>query len=148
MTDDSSEGAKRYFSQNYNCAQSVAKSILEATGLNVEQITNIMAGFGAGIAHQGNVCGAVSGAIAALGVIMGETISDVQVHKEATYDISEKFVSIFEEQHASLLCDKLTSIEMRDIEQRNKAMKEGVFRTVCPNYVADAVKIALELTNK
>ncbi|MGY5872661.1 MAG: C-GCAxxG-C-C family protein [Candidatus Thorarchaeota archaeon] len=147
MIDESVNLATKYFSGNYNCSQSVMKAILVSKDLDFEQITNLSAGLGAGMAHEGNVCGAVSGAIAALGVIIGSTINDVKEHKEATYAITEDFVARFKKKQGSILCDKLTGIEMRNEDERKAAMKDGTFTKLCPHFVADAVRIALELSN-
>ena len=55
-------------SRHYNCAQAVLVPFAEATGLDAEQALAVAQGFGGGM-QTGNVCGAVTGAIMALGVM-------------------------------------------------------------------------------
>jgi C_GCAxxG_C_C family probable redox protein len=140
--------ARELFASNHNCAQSVMKAILSEANLDFDQIVPLAAGLGGGISHEGNVCGAVSGAIAALGVLNTRWYTDVPKHKEATYALGEEFVRQFKRKHGSILCNSLTGIDITDVKARNHAFKNGTFRRVCPIYVESAVKIALELTER
>ncbi len=146
MIDDAIARARRYFSGNNNCAQSVMKAVLSEKNMDFSQVLSLTAGFGGGVAHEGNVCGAVSGAIAALGVLNSKKFTDVVEHKEATYALAEELIRRFKDTHGSILCNDLTGIKMADLKARNKAMQEGTFEQVCPSYVESAVRIALEIS--
>lgn len=148
MTEEAVQRAKEFFAGKYNCAQSVMKTILIEKDLDFDQITQLTAGLGAGVAHEGNVCGAVSGAIAALGVVNGVHYPDVLKHKEATYASAEEFATRFKKKHGSILCNTLTGIEMSDTNARSRALREGVFGKLCPKYVESAVELALEISGK
>jgi C_GCAxxG_C_C family probable redox protein len=148
MIDDTIKLAMKYFSTDYNCAQSVMKSILVSKGLDFDEVFHVSAGFGGGVGLQGHICGAVSGAIASLGVINGEEHADPKKHKEATYEAAERFMHLFKERNGSIICDDLTGIVMADKAAHDKAAKDGMFRKVCPGYVKDAVRIVLELTKE
>ncbi|MFX1559856.1 MAG: C-GCAxxG-C-C family protein [Promethearchaeota archaeon] len=148
MTDDTLKQAMRYFSADYNCSQSVLKSVLEGRGMDFDEIFNLAAGFGGGVGLQGNICGAVSGAVAALGVINGKKFKEAKKHKAATYELVEKFMKMFEEKNGSIICDNLTGITMSDKTQHDRAMEDGTFQKVCPGYVKDAVRIVLDLTRE
>ena len=148
MTDESVRIALEFFSGKYNCAQSAMKAILMARNLDFERVFHLAAGFGAGIGHEGNVSGAVTGAIAALGVIEGKYYPDTLMQKEQAYAKGEEFIRIFKQKHGTILCDRLTGIEMNDLKARQKAMDDGTFEKRCPTYVADAVRIAIEIATK
>ena len=145
MTDDAVRLSMKYFSTDYNCSQSVMKAVLENKGLDFNEIFHLAAGFGGGVGLQGHICGAVSGAVAALGVINGKKFDDVAKHKEATYESSEKFMQLFQDKNGSIICDELTGIEMTDRAAHDRAIEDGTFKKVCPGYVEDAVRITLEL---
>jgi len=149
MTEERVKQARKFFQNDYNCAQSVLKALLSDSTIDIEphELTNVVAGFGAGVAHQGLACGAVSGAIAAIGLIFGRELKDVEEHKETTYDIAEKFVQRFEEKHGTIICDELTGIKMKDRDLREKARQDGIYSNKCPAFVESAVRIALELTS-
>lgn len=146
MTEDAQKRAMKYFSSDYNCSQSVMKSILEHKGLDFEEVFHIAAGFGGGVGLQGHICGAVSGAVAALGVINGSRFDDAIRHKEETYAIASQFMKLFSEENGSIICDELTGIRMADKEAHDRAMEDGTFRRVCPGFVQSAVRIVLDLT--
>jgi C_GCAxxG_C_C family probable redox protein len=137
--------ARELFAGDCNCAQSSMKAILSASNLDFDQVVPLAAGLGGGVAHQGNVCGAVSGSIAALGVLNSRLYSDVAKHKEETYALAEEFVQRFKQTHGSILCNDLTCVDMTDTKARSSAVKDGTFTKVCPIYVETAVKLALEL---
>ncbi|MHA1421624.1 MAG: C-GCAxxG-C-C family protein [Candidatus Thorarchaeota archaeon] len=148
MINESKALAKKYFSGQYNCSQSTMKGILVGMDIDFDQIMPFAVGLGAGVAHEGNVCGAVTGAILALGVIENKTYKDPLDQKEAAYAASEEFVRRFKKKQGTIICNQLTGITMADIEIRKDATKEGVFAEKCPSFVADAVQIALEITTK
>ena len=149
MIEERVKQAHKFFLKDYNCAQSTIKALLLNSGIDIapDQLTNVVAGFGAGMAHQGLICGAVSGAIAAMGLIVGRELRDVEEHKQTTYDIAEKFVHRFAEKHGTIICDELTGIEMRSKNLREKALQDGLFYNKCPAFVESAMRIALELTS-
>jgi len=148
MIDDAVANARRYFSGNNNCAQSVMKAVLVEKKMDFDQITALTAGFGGGIAHEGNVCGAVTGAIAALGVLNSSHFPELVKHKEVTYNDSEEFIRRFKQLHGSALCNDLTGIKMADLKARQRAMDNGVFAKLCPKFVENAVRIALEMSEQ
>lgn len=148
MTEETVKFAREMFSKNYNCAQASMKAILTVRGLDFDQLLHLAGGLGAGIAHEGNVCGAVTGSIAALGVIEGRYHSDDIEQKEAAYAKGEEFIRKFKQKHGSILCNDLTGIEMRDLKARKIAMENGTFNRSCPSFVEDAIRIALEIATK
>ncbi|TFH06201.1 MAG: C_GCAxxG_C_C family protein [Candidatus Thorarchaeota archaeon] len=145
MIDESVELAKKYFSGNYNCSQSTMKAVLVGMDMDFEQIMHLAAGIGAGVAHEGNACGAVTGAILALGIVEGKLHKDPVEQKEAAYASGEEFVRRFKMKYDTIICDQLTGITMTDIAARKDANKNGTFEAKCPSFVSDAVRIALEI---
>jgi C_GCAxxG_C_C family probable redox protein len=148
MIEDAIAKARKLFSGKNNCAQSVMKAILSEKKMDFNQVTPLTAGFGGGVSHEGSVCGAVSGAIAALGVLNTKRFDDVIEHKEATYSSAEELIRRFKATHGSILCDDLTGIVMSDPKARSIAQKDGTFERACPNYVETAVRIALEISER
>lgn len=148
MINESKALAKKYFSGQYNCSQSTMKAILVGMDIDFDQIIPLAAGLGAGVAHEGNACGAVTGAILALGVIESKTHKDPLEQKDAAYATGEEFVRRFKEKHGTILCDQLTGILMTDIIARKVANDDGTFAKKCPSFVSDAVQIALEIATE
>ncbi|MBN2230944.1 MAG: C_GCAxxG_C_C family protein [Candidatus Thorarchaeota archaeon] len=145
MIEDASQHALRLFSKDYNCAQSVMKAILVAVDMDFNEIVFLAAGLGGGVSHEGNVCGAVSGAVAALGVINSRISNDVQQHKQNTYIDGEKFIQRFKKEHSTIICRDLTGINISNKASLDKAIRDGTFERTCPAFVENAVRYALEL---
>lgn len=61
------DNALKLHENGYNCAQSVLAGSKEYTGLDEETALAISAGFGGGL-RSGEVCGAISGAVMAVGM--------------------------------------------------------------------------------
>ncbi len=148
MTDETVKLAMKYFSTDYNCSQSVMRSLLESNDMAFEQIFPLTAGFGGGFGLEGHVCGAVSGAVAALGVLNSRKYKDVGEHKKATYASVKKFIHKFTEKNGTIICNELTGIDISDEAAHNKALKDGTFRKVCPGYVEDAVRIVMDIARE
>ncbi|HOD34926.1 MAG TPA: C-GCAxxG-C-C family protein [Syntrophales bacterium] len=64
--------ARKNFSLGYNCAECVAEAVLSLveTGLPVEA-KKMATGFGGGVGLYGDTCGAITGAIIAVGAVHG-----------------------------------------------------------------------------
>jgi C_GCAxxG_C_C family probable redox protein len=140
-----SEEAKEYFTTGYNCAQAVLRSVLEKKKLYFEQAPIVAAGFGGGISRRGEMCGALTGAVMAIGILTSENEKDISRHKALTYEKVAEFIKKFNEIHETPICNELVGFDIRDPEARKKGNEEGVFRELCPKFVETAAKIVLEL---
>lgn len=137
--------AKEYFSSDFNCAQSVLRAFLESKDLSFDGATHITAGFGGGITGQGQICGAASGALMAIGMLLGRDITDVKEHKDQTYSKTYKFLMRFREEFDTEICSKLVGIDMTDNQARKEANEKGLFNEICPKFVEGAVKILVDM---
>jgi C_GCAxxG_C_C family probable redox protein len=92
----------------------------------------------------GKECGAVTGAF----MVMGLSIRHERDEKDArykAYDLVKKFKSGFEERHGTLLCKDLLGVDVGTREGREKAVKENLYQTHCPNYVKTAAQLLSDL---
>lgn len=82
---------------HYNCAQSVLIPFAKEAGLTEEQANALAAHFGSGMRHS-STCGAITGALMALGVLgYGE-------------DAAKALLQTFREQEGDTACTKLLAI--------------------------------------
>ncbi len=68
-----SERAIAYFKEGFNCSQAVFAAFAPQSGLEREMALRIAGTFGGGMGRLGEVCGAVTGALMALGLQYGCT---------------------------------------------------------------------------
>ena len=140
MSAKSDKAEKVFISRCNNCSQAVFTSFCEDYGLSKELGLKISVGFGSGIANCGEICGAVSGAILALGLKFGDS-------KEETYKQINIFTEKFKSKHKTLNCTELVGFHLNDEEELVKAKESGKFKILCPKLVKDSVEIVEELIN-
>jgi C_GCAxxG_C_C family probable redox protein len=138
------EIALTHFRQGYNCSQSTLSAFAEQLGLPLDVALRLAAPFGGGIGRQGEVCGAASGALMALGLRYGEASGDKDA-KERAYAVAAEFMRRFEERCGALRCRDLIGADMTTAEGLADARGRGVFATECPRFVAAAVEIGHSL---
>ena len=132
------------FRAGYNCSQSALAPFAEELGLPVDLALRLAAPFGGGIGRRGEVCGAATGALMALGLRFGSASGD-KADKERAYAITAEFLRRFEARSGALRCRDLIQADMTTAEGLADARDRRVFATDCPRFVAAAVEIAAEL---
>ncbi len=136
--------ARRMFAESYNCAQSVLGQFAERFGLDRELALKVATPFGGGIGHSDQLCGAVSGAIMAIGLEAGSAEND-KPQREVCYALVQEFMARFSAQHGSITCPGLLGLDLSDPEDYAQAHALGLFQSRCPDYVGDAVTITMDL---
>lgn len=140
ITDNLIAEAKEYFAQKYNCSQSTFAPFARHLGMDLDLAFKIATPFGGGLGHQGQVCGAVSGALMALGLAQGTAVVDRE-QKHACYALAAEFQDRFKAAHGSVLCPKLLGLDIGDPEQLQQARDQNLFAEVCPNYIETAIRL-------
>ena len=139
------EEAIRFFSGNFNCAQSVFSVFALELGLERKTALKVATSFGGGIAHLDELCGAVTGALMVIGLKHGMDKNDDLEAKERTYELSQEFAAKFKSRNGSLRCTELIGYNLSNAKDYEKAKEADVFNTKCTKFVKDAVEILEEL---
>ena len=139
------EKAANYFKQDYNCAQSVLLTMQKYYRIRKNKlIPKIATAFGGGIGRRGSLCGALTGAIIAIGLKHG-TNKTVLIEKEKAYEIALKFYNQFAKECGSPFCRELIGYDLTNPEELEKMRKSNVRAEKCSNFVKKAVKILISL---
>jgi C_GCAxxG_C_C family probable redox protein len=136
--------AQTYFDRKFNCAQSVFAPFALKYGLDFDKAMKIATPFGGGMGHAGQICGAVSGGLMAIGLVKGIATYDRE-KKYACYDLAKKFQGRFLEVYGDITCPGLLGYDIGDPEQLDKVRELDLFHALCPKYVGEAARIADEL---
>lgn len=131
--------AEEMFKNGYVCSQAVFAAFSEMLGLDKEVALRIGNGFGGGIARKQEVCGAVSGAIMAIGLRYGKIQADDNISHEKTYAKVDDLCSKFIDRNKSINCHEILGCDIPTAKER------GLFSTVCLKCVRDAAEIVEEL---
>ena len=137
---DGVERATLSFREGFNCAQAVLSAYGSEFGLNHELALKVAAAFGGGMGRQGGTCGAVTGALMAIGLRSGMARVDEQA-KEKTYHLVREFTEAFKTRNGSIICKELLGLDISTVDGRKKATEEKLFTTLCPKLVRDAAEI-------
>ena len=136
---DPIERAVALFEDDHNCAQSLLMAYAPEWGLDAEIARRIAATFGGGIVSQGDTCGAVTGALMAIGLRYGDK------SKDELKSIAQLFLDRFCGRHGTTVCRELLELDISIVEELDRAREEGVFASRCPQFVRDAAEILSDL---
>ena len=103
---DIKELAVKYHDDGYNCAQAVLCSLSEYTELDEKTALAIAAGFGGGL-RSGEVCGAISGAVMALGMAFPFNDSTDTLAKDKIAELAKQCVAAAKEKFGCTNCSQL-----------------------------------------
>jgi C_GCAxxG_C_C family probable redox protein len=133
--------AADYFSQDYNCAQSVLKTMQEYYGVpKNELIPGIATAFGGGIGRRGSLCGALTGGVMAIGLKHGTNRTALK-EKEKAYRIAIEFYDRFVEECGSPFCRELIGYDLTDAQDLERMRKSNSRQKKCINFVKHAIEI-------
>jgi C_GCAxxG_C_C family probable redox protein len=130
------------FGAGFNCAESVLLGVSETLGYATGSLPQIATGFGSGVARYGEICGALTGAVMAIGLAQGRKNSEDVEARERTYQSVDVLLKEFHRVHGSLTCLELTGCDMRTEEGRKKAGQLDLHKQHCPKFVALAAELA------
>jgi C_GCAxxG_C_C family probable redox protein len=138
---EKSARAVEQFKSGLNCSQAVFEQYAEAYDVDSEQALKIACGFGGGMGRMGHTCGAVTGAIMAIGMATCRPDPRALAAKLHTYEMVQRFLEQFAARHESTLCRELLGCDINTPEGYAEATRLGLFQTRCHKLVQDAVEI-------
>ncbi|MBV7274737.1 C_GCAxxG_C_C family protein [Clostridium sp. PL3] len=143
--------ARNYFRQGLNCSECVYQTILDLYETNLPKETiSLATGFGGGMGHTRNTCGAITGAVLSLGSIKGrknpfekETPTDRAEELKDVYAIFANMINEIEDTYGTLICKEL-SAPYGDFDSRER--KKNCQKVI--GYCASLVAKYAEQANK
>lgn len=142
------ELGRAYFRQGLNCAECVLRSFMDIYECDVPDAVICMAtGFGGGMGHTKNTCGAITGAVLALGLVkgrrdpfgpkeeMGQRVKQLQGE---IYPVFGQMVQEIKEHFGTLICSEMSQ-QFDDFD--SKPRKKNCMETIA-YCAAIAVKYA------
>ena len=138
--------AKDLFYEGYNCAQAVFCAFAEETGLTRGEAARLASSFGGGMGRLREVCGAVSGALLALGALRGYADPADPRAKKAHYALVQEFARRFRERNGSIICrELLANVKTVPGGEPEPRTPEFYGRRSCPELIRQAAALADEL---
>lgn len=140
--DQAAKRSREWFESGYNCAESVLLAVAERTGVDSDIVPGVATGFCSGLSRTGGLCGAVGGAVLAIGMMLGRRTRDDSV--DACYGAVQRFLEGFVAQFGSDNCAVLTGCHLGTNEGRTRFSQEGLFER-CLVLVEEATAGAIEV---
>lgn len=123
----------------YGCAETTFVVLKEAYGLPESGDSSAAMALNGGVAYSGGICGAISGAAMAVGLLAERRIADHQVAKRAARRIVAGLMDDFEREHGALSCRELLGMDLRTDEQHAAFIASGIWRDRCLRQVEFSV---------
>lgn len=138
------EKSQKLFAKKFHCSQAVLAAFSEELGLTEKQALKLGACFGGGMC-KGEVCGACTGALMALGLKFGQCeVGDVDSKTKTNY-ITVKFLETFKKENGSYMCRELLGCDLSTHNGKLYAVEHNLFTEFCPKMVASTTEIAEKL---
>lgn len=133
------------FEEGFSCSQAVLSTYGPQMDLDRETALGVASAFGGGIAHRGETCGAVAGALMVIGLNCGRIGIDYDEAKWRAYDLAQRFMHEFESRNGSAVCRELLGHDISTTEGLELVRQANLRSTRCRNFVRDAAEILDEL---
>jgi C_GCAxxG_C_C family probable redox protein len=142
MIDKTSQRSGKLFQSGYYCAESVLLAVAESKGMDYEVIPRIATGFCGGMARTCGMCGAVTGGVMAISLLLGRNTPTESVLP--TYNLVRKLLDMFEARFGSTNCRDLINCDLGTEEGQNYFEANNVGEQ-CTRYTEEATRIAMSL---
>lgn len=105
------EKAEALFREGHNCAQSVFLAFEDMYDMDHKTAVRLSSGFGAGMGKLREVCGALTGAFMAAGLLYGyDDLTDSEAKKN-TYAVIRYIAERFEKEKETMICRELLGLK-------------------------------------
>ncbi len=131
------ENAEKKMRGSLNCFQAVFSTYSEDYGISEEVAIQMGELFGGGIMHEGSVCGAITGALALIGLHYNDS---ERKNKNKVEMIGKQFLEEFISLNNSHICRDLIGYDISSEAKLIHARGKNAFVN-CPKFVYDAGKI-------
>ncbi|MFC1995808.1 C-GCAxxG-C-C family protein [Chloroflexota bacterium] len=151
LLDDIEEIAREYEAKYGGCAQCVLQAINECLDLNSNATARASSTLSGGVTDKGDVCGAVTGALLAIGLVIGrKNVTDGQSGLTDSIRAGRILWKAFETEFGTCVCKEL----QEKVANRSfnlafppdyKEWREAGGEQNCPNFVGWAARLAAEM---
>ncbi|OAA83865.1 C-GCAxxG-C-C family protein [Clostridium ljungdahlii] len=135
------------FKQGFDCGQVVLTNFAKELGMDTEQANKVAASFGGGM-FCGETCGAVIGALIAIGLKYGHYLKDTPNTKNQNIAKVTEFREKFLMRYDSTVCKELLGYDISKPEEMKIILEKGLLFSFCPKLVAYVTEILTEILSE
>lgn len=126
--EQAAEKCHNYFNSGYSCCEAMLLAFSEQLGIDSELIPRIATPFGGGIHQRRYMCGALTGALMAIGLKHGRDSS--QCDRKPTSARAGKIIEKFFKVHGSVNCIEVLGYTPDDLEKVTQ-IKDQLRAKIC-----------------
>jgi C_GCAxxG_C_C family probable redox protein len=141
--DDPAVCALRLAEAKHLCAESVFAALVYANGWDIPRPTALATGLCSGMSRTRGQCGALSGAVLALGFALGRTSPDQSL--EPCYGAVETLVEEFRARFGGRDCREILGLDVADPQELAEFRRRNLWTSRCAELIEFAVTRAQEL---
>lgn len=134
--------AQEHFNSGWLCAESVLKAIAEEYGVKKVCFPRVATGFCSGLSRTCGMCGALSGAVMGIGLVLGR--DDPCEELSPCYEASQKVITRFEERFGSCNCQELIGLDLGKVVDQQRFKDENK-KAVCTEFCGVVAALAHEV---
>jgi C_GCAxxG_C_C family probable redox protein len=131
------EGVQRTrecWDEKFNCTESVLRGVCYAQGVELADQAKMMATpFGGGVGRSEDICGALTGGVMGMGIVMGRRNADED--RLRSYDAAGKLYNLFHERFGSTCCKVLNKSDFKSPDHRVR----------CGEFVSECTRLTLKV---
>jgi C_GCAxxG_C_C family probable redox protein len=130
------EAAEELYQQKaYNCCESVATAVARAMGYDCGCLPALATGMGGGVGHTGQICGAITGGVMALGLGVARLgLNSHAAEKEKANEWASELVEAFNREFNYTACHDLIGIDFTAPDWRTEYGQKGC-KAQCSRFV-------------
>ena len=130
------------FESGYNCSQSVILAYTDLVGLDFETAAKLSSSFGGGMGRLREVCGAVTGMFALIGMKYPAADPLDKESRSTNYEAVQRVASVFKSEMGSYICAELLKIR-REPQEHVPSERTRLYYNLrpCTRCVATAARI-------
>lgn len=140
MFESAMERSRELFGNGWYCAESVLLAVAEHQAITCTCIPRIATGFCSGLSRSGGLCGALTGAVLAISLILGRDEASQAV--DDCYRATREMMDVFIETFGADTCQTLTGCHLGTDEGQARFRAENMHER-CLEFVAGATRLAL-----
>lgn len=134
--------ASRYMSEGYTCAESVLRAVSDEYGIEMNQ-PHVAMTFGGGMGLMGDTCGAMTGAVMAIGLVKGPVANPQEFQQ--TMPLVRELRRRFETEMKTINCRELTGMDLSKPGGLEELVQSGTSDKVCVPAVDTAYRIVMDV---
>ncbi|MDI6694628.1 MAG: C-GCAxxG-C-C family protein [Anaerolineales bacterium] len=129
----------------YGCAETTFIALKEAYGLPNPADSSAAMALNGGVAYSGGLCGAITGAALAVGMLAERRLPAHKDAKRVARLIIAEYMDEFKATHLDVDCRALIGLDIRQEEQHQRFLESGIWRTRCMAQIEFAIQRLFDL---